>query len=265
MSSVTLIFLTHPTQKTDDDITPPPSTELLSNTIMSVEDKLALPEYEGYIIYNEPVEKTKRSRKYFENLHNTAVKKGFALITLENEGVSGALNAVVPSITTDYILFVEHDWIFTDHIDISHLTSIMNKNNHINLIRFPSFEISGSGSSWIKNTVQEEYKGVQLTRNNAYSNHPHLVRTDVYNRWLRNMKLSFKNILKSVKDKEIIKRYLKYKIVKDPSRNSAEHIFQSILTSQLNQYGFDYVSKRYGLYIYGGIGDGPYIRHCGGK
>lgn len=266
MDSLTILFLTHPTKKVDDELSPPPSTELLSNTIDSVENKMNLPEYEKKIIYNMSEPPTKKATQYFNNLYVLAKKRNASLITLNNDGVANALNTVVPSITTDYILFIEHDWEFIERIDVSKLVDIMNSNKHINLIRFPSFKIDNSpGGGWIKGTAEEYYNGIPLTRNNAYSNHPHLVRTGIYKQWLCNMRLTLKNILRSEMNPSIIKRYLRYTLKNDPSRNSAEHIFQSILLNRLDKLGFDHVSKKYGLYLYGGMGDGPSIMHRGGR
>jgi hypothetical protein len=131
---------------------------------------------------------------------------------------------------TPYFLFCEHDWIFTDKINIKHILQLFDENNFINYIKFNKRYELGPWDIYSK-----FIENVNLTRVCNFTNWPYFSRKSIWIEvWLQ-------------------------KLIDNGPITTVEHDITLNITSIRDLY------KNWGLFTYGKIGDKPLIKHTDGR
>lgn len=182
--------------------------------------------------------------KYNEKDLNVGVHFGFGGL-INSVGV--ALNAV----STDFMLFLEHDWVFIDKIDFDACLNALKTHDHINAIWFSKddnvmrgFDICEDKTGNVHEfCVDQDIQEVQLIKTCRWSNNPALFRVNKYNNWYN----------------EII--YNEHVGIQNQKAFNVEQPMIAYFRNEVKCGIWDDVFYRFGTYLYGGVGTGPYVGH----
>lgn len=228
----------------------PPSTRLISATYGSLIDVFGenLASCPKIVCYDADPGLGRQSESYLAALDHFCSSHGFSFHVFEKKGLLGILGAIVPTIETPYIFFVEHDWFFKPQvISLSNVLRVLDRHDDIHLIRFNKRRnlIAGLDIILEKETRIPE---IPLLRTSAHSNNPCLIRTQTLNdTWLPYcLQDSF---------------FASQEIGGTPL-GVEEALFKSHITS-IRRDGFSKAHSQMGTYIYGNVGDPERIIHLG--
>ena len=177
-------------------------------------------------------------------------------ISFVNHGLISSLKNILPRIQTDYFLFLEHDWVFLDKnsIDYLKLIDVLDKYNFINAIWFSKdnnilrgFEIcDNNGGGTTPFSLESRVPELPLVTTCRWSNNPAVFRTSKVIEWF---------------NKYINNEYI------DNIHQGSSNIEETMIPkyrSEILEYGWDNIKDDWGTYLYGDIGDGPYVAHTDG-
>lgn len=185
---------------------------------------------------------------YFKDFRDVNVQ-----VYYSDYGLISSINTVLPLIETDYFLFLEHDWIFLnkDSINFKNLIESFDKYPFIHSVWFnkddnqlKGFEI-GADSTGTETPYgpEERVPDTNLTTTIRWSNNPAIHRTSKY--------------------KELFNKY-----VTNPYINSIHQGSNNVEEALIDNYRKELttdiwinVRDRWGTYLYGKIGDGPFVGH----
>jgi hypothetical protein len=183
---------------------------------------------------------------YLTNLES--IKSKYNCIVLRNDSVSyhpidtAHLNfmRIYDAVETDYFFTLEHDWIFTQNIDLSKIIDIM-KCNDFNQLRFPKYKVGS-----LPDSVEKIYKTINLSDmnfsyTNLYSNNPNIVKTETYKKWWKNLIYSTHEI-----------------------GGFVEGPMNVFYRFAIEKMGAELASNNFKIFVYGGIGEGPFVDHLNG-
>jgi len=264
---LTVITVTHLTDKVDSGISPPPETELIERTFTHLwKNHEGIRNCEHILIYNCPKTNSHKSIQYEQNLQEFCAESGVSFHTLQNNGLRPAVALGLQQTETEYVLFLEHDWLIFHNVQFETLLDTMdNNNNNINYVRFNKFKNKPVG--WDTILKEKNYNNIDLTKTSAYSNNPHVVRTNIYKNWIEMSRPGY-NWFKIGKIPDYPQLFIEYlkvvsgiNVIYDRIENVLDMYYKYLIESE----GFEKAHKQMGIYLYGGIGDGPFIKHIGGK
>lgn len=227
---LTVLVLTNKTDK---------SLKCLELTLLNLKNNLTeLKEYSTIICHDvnekdtsDYYDQLNQLIKKFKNTELIMGDKKFIINNKEYSGESWGYNILklITRCNTPYFMFVEHDWIFVEHVNIEKLLNIFDANDNINYIKFNKRYGTGPFDFY---TAYD--KAVNLTRVNSFTNWPYISRKEI---WI----------------KEWIPKLIATNIT------TIEHNIHYDITSLRE------IFLKWGLYIYGKIDDRPLIKHTDGR
>jgi hypothetical protein len=174
-------------------------------------------------------------------------------ISFVNHGLISSLKNILNKVQTDYFLFLEHDWVFLDRhsIDYGHLLQAFDKYDFINAVWFnkddnnlKAFDIcddiNGSMTPFMRDLRIEEIPLITTCR---WSNNPAIFRASKMKEWF---------------NEKINNEYVN--IIHQECHNIEEAMIPLYKKEILN-YGWNKIKNNWGTFLYGDIGDGPYVGH----
>jgi hypothetical protein len=189
----------------------------------------------------------------------------------QNEGLRSALMLAIDKLETKYILFVEHDWVFTDKIDIDRVYTTLENNSGINYIRFNRWKNTERGWDTI---VEPDYsKEICLCKVSSFSNTPHIGRTKTYKNWIANSNFDTSHLYRSLHvdthsyNPKFFAKLIHKRVVQGlplaSSLNTVEVVVDTKYKYLIKKEGFEKAHDMMGTYLYGEEGSGPYVDHLG--
>jgi hypothetical protein len=174
-------------------------------------------------------------------------------ISYSKGGLISSIKNVLEKIKTPYFLFLEHDWVFLDRdkINFEKLVNSFDKNKFINAVWFSKddnqmrgFEIAddinGNTTPFeIENRVSE----CNLITTCRWSNNPALFRLSKFKQW-------YDDII----DNEYVDKV-------NQAASNVEETMIPYYRNQIRQLGWDNIKDEWGTYLYGNLGEGPYVGH----
>lgn len=223
-----------------------PSTRLLETVIANLEKQTGLKDYRHIIHFDMPRRPEAKHRQYAESLR----KLGRELICSTYAGLKGAYLKVLPTIDTPYFVFLEHDWLFLEEIDLNRLAEILDENKYINYIKFNKRKNALAG--WDIKLEEEARAPIPLTKCWIISNNPHIARTSVAkSKWLPLIDSPRNRWAKPYGD------HAGAFGVEDPLTHA--------IKEDVKKMGFAKAHTLWGTYIYGPLNYPPVIKHIDGK
>jgi hypothetical protein len=205
------------------------SFENLKRTINSFRDNCNLNEYLHIVGYDK---KSQDDASYLENIRsisNIIVNYG------NNLGIAGNLILLNRMVKTDFVLILEHDWIFNKKLDFNMIMDVMNKYEFINYIRFNkrnNIEFEPFDSKLV---YEDRVKEIDLLKTWSYSGNPHIIK------------------------KKFFKEFVIPIIINSSWKNHPTKGVENPLTEIIKTD----TKKDYGTYLYGKLNDGPIVTHIG--
>ena len=142
-------------------------------------------------------------------------------------------------VETEYFLMWEHDWEFTVGIDFEKIIAAMDKYEFINYIRFNSSKNQKGGIHYHLEP-EDRVSEISLMKTPSWSGNPHLCRTSTWKHWWSKL------------------------VYPTPYCYVEQSIYES-LDFSIGKMGWDAAKESWGLYLYGGDGEGPYVKHTDGN
>jgi len=166
--------------------------EMIVETIFQAYTKLGLTGVEFYVYPDDAFNEThpELMKKYYEYLESIKSFKGFESIkinivkdtrkTMRNNW----LKFVEEDCKTPYMMFLEHDWGFADHIDIKKIINNFEKNPSVGYIKFNRFPhdermrslAAAYNWDWIYEQEQDLDSDIPMFKITFYSGNPHIAR-----------------------------------------------------------------------------------------
>ena len=206
------------------------------------------------INYDESGEGDIGQHKYqLESFFKNVVTGLNTTIQYSSGGLISSIKNVLDVIKTPYFLFLEHDWVFLnkENINFNDLVTSFNKNNFINAVWFSKddnvmrgFEITDDVDG--KSTpfqLDDRVIGTNLITSCRWSNNPALFRLSKFKEW-------YNNIIKN-----------EHVDIVNQGCHNVEETMIPYYREQIRTLGWDNVKDDWGTYLYGNIGEGPYVGH----
>jgi hypothetical protein len=146
------------------------------------------------------------------------------------------------SVKTKYMFHFEHDWKINSPISIYKLIEVMDYYDTIKYVSMNKKTNIRGGGDYILEPATD-IPEVDLLRSTRYSNNPHIARTD---HWVN----FFSEILKKAKKR---------------NTHVSEIPIYSKYVRDVKTLGFKEAHKKWGVFVYGKLGDPPTISHLNGK
>ncbi len=250
-SSLTLLMVTHCTRKLKKfRHMAPPSTRLVATTYGSLMDMFG-PEIlrcRRLMGYDFNRNGGFRDAQYGRSLERFAREHGFELSIYPGVGLFNILSRIVENISTPYLLFVEHDWLFRGGpVPIGSIIQWMNFDPHIHSVRFNKRTNRIDGNDFLL-SVSSSQDPCALLRTSSYSNNPSILRTDKLKReWLP----LCAQALQQVSDR-----------LEGSAFGVEEALFRQ-LVHDIRAQGFETAHTHWGTYLFGRAGDPARVVHLG--
>lgn len=220
-----------------------PSTKLIERVLKCIN----FPEFEEcrcIINFDMPIQKKENHLKYEKNLEELKSSKFFDIEVYSTVGGQrkSFLN-LIDKVTTEYFLFVEHDWEFKEHPDFNKIVGLMDRHKEVNYILFNKRKNEKILGDWILEDAK--YEDVPLLKTTRFSNNPYIARTS---KWIN----SWRHLV--IKDKSRLKK----------PRGQVEYIMFDYW-KEIKNKSFSEVHKNWGTYLYGEMGRPPVVYHLDGN
>lgn len=174
-------------------------------------------------------------------------------ILYSNGGLISSIDNVLDRIKTPYFIFLEHDWVFLkkDSIDFQSILNSFNNNDFVHAVwlskddnTFRGFEITDDfDGSTTPFEIESRVSECNLVTTCRWSNNPAIFRLSKFKEWFNNI----------IKNEHMGK-------VNQGSHNVEETIIP-YYREQIRKFGWYNIRNDWGTYLYGNIGDGPYVGH----
>lgn len=174
-------------------------------------------------------------------------------ISFVHHGLISSLKNILSRIQTDYFLFLEHDWVFLnkDSIDYMGLIDTFDHHDFVNAVWFSKndntmrgFEICDDIDGKITPfSIEDRINKVPLVTTCRWSNNPAIFRTSKMIEWFNT--------------------YINNSYI-DNVHQGASNIEETMIPayrSQIQHNGWSNIKDNWGTYLYGNIGDGPFVAH----
>jgi GR25 family glycosyltransferase involved in LPS biosynthesis len=174
-------------------------------------------------------------------------------ISYSNGGLISSIDNTLYKIKTPYFLFLEHDWVFLnkDGVNFDKLIECFNNNNFVhsvwlskddNILR--GFEITEDIDGAITPfELESRVSEINLTTTCRWSNNPAVFRASKFKEWFET----------------IIKNEHVGKVNQGP--HNVEETMIPHYREQIKKFGWNNIRDNWGTYLYGNIGEGPYVGH----
>ena len=184
------------------------------------------------------------SNEYLNNLNKlTKEYKNLEIITT-SDGIYHSIKNLIHSVKTDYYLWWEHDWKFNEFIDLNDFVFIMNSYEHINNIRFNK-RANHPAVGDRQLLESPEVLEMKLLKTTQWSNNPYFGRTSKMLEWFEMLEhdISKGAIFHPTIELHITNKYL----------------------NDISKLGMDEASKKWGIFVYGSMGENARVEHLNGK
>lgn len=168
-------------------------------------------------------------------------------------GLISSLKNVLNKIQTEYFLFLEHDWVFLEknRIDYNALLQVFDKYSFVNAVWFNKddnnmrgFDIADDLNGGVTPYVLEDrIQELPLVTTCRWSNNPAIFRTSKMNEWF----------IKYINNEYVDK-------INQAAANIEETMIPTYRTD-IKEHGWDNVKDNWGTFLYGNLGDDPYVGH----
>jgi len=185
---------------------------------------------------------------YFYNRNNTITYD----IKFVKYGLIDAVKTCLEDITTPYFMFLEHDWVFLkkDNINFKSIINAFDKYNFIHSVYLNKdnnvmrgFEIcqdvTGQTTPY---ELEERVKEINLITTCRWSNNPAIHRTSKYKEWYNTYLASVHNNV-------------------GHGQHDVEEVMIPTYRDIISKSKWIDIRDSWGTYLYGNIGDGPYVGH----
>lgn len=153
-----------------------PSTAILGRTIDVLRRRLPVEGCRHLLYYDQPSGLGDLEAKYLANLQRLADRHGLELYVRPGSGLKANLLEGLQAVTTPYVLFLEHDWLFSRPVRLETLLDVFDRYDHVNIVRFNKNR-NDSHIGWDHFSLEDErVRELPLTMTSAWSNNPHVVR-----------------------------------------------------------------------------------------
>jgi GR25 family glycosyltransferase involved in LPS biosynthesis len=197
---------------------------------------------------NSTYENNLKLQYYFKDFRDVNVD-----IYYSDHGLISSINKILPLINTEYFLFLEHDWIFLnkESIDFENLINAFDNYSFIQSVWFnkddnqlKGFEIGGDvNGNETPYGPESRVENIDLTTTIRWSNNPAIHRTSTY---------------KKLFETYVINPYI------DSIHQGSNNVEESLIKNYREELSKDTwlnVRDKWGTFLYGKIGDGPFIGH----
>jgi hypothetical protein len=223
-----------------------PSVKIIETCLKSFYEHFPGLEFVHHWIYFDSRE-DKVSLEYWDNL--LKLKDTYPNLILCKEPHSGLKQNYLKglkNIITPFFMFLEHDWIFSEKVDIPAIIHEFNNKPNLHYLKFNKRDNYQTGG-WDTNLIKDDtIKTFTAIKTNSWTNHPHIVRREKWlNSWLPLvMNPTFNQLKGSFGIEEILYRLYQYEI---------------------QQIGFEKAHKKWGCYNYGSKSGKSLVQHIDGS
>ncbi len=159
-----------------------PSKHILEECVNSIVTKFDGIEECNILVYCDSKPNDKVSDQYLENIRENL--PNVTLIENPNSGLRINYFKAMNEVTTPYILFSEHDWVWLRDVNITGLVQGMIKDRSINFVRFNkrnNWQTHDEPGAW-ETHIEEapEVKVFPLMKTNCWATHPHVIRKEKF-------------------------------------------------------------------------------------
>lgn len=277
MPKITPIIVTHFAPRSSYGELSPPSCGIVEETIHSMRTDLGISHSNSdkpILIYNHPRDgETTESQEYKDNLKKLADRCTLDLHVIPNNGLRDALLYALERVDTELVLFLEHDWVFTQKIPIDEIISVIGADSKINYIRFNKMKNRSYGRDWDTIVKPDKSRSVPLCRVSSFSNNPHIAVKVPYEKWVKNSEPDLAHLLRGIRRNKGGYRIRDlYRIAKEMvftnkpqirGWNTVEYVIDTKYKQKIRDKGFEQAHTEMGTYLYGDKNEGPFVRHLG--
>lgn len=174
-------------------------------------------------------------------------------VSYSSGGLISSIDNVLNRIKTPYFLFLEHDWVFLQKniIDFDSLLNCFDKNNFVHAVwlskddnTLRGFEITEDfDGSTTPFELENRVKECDLVTTCRWSNNPAVFRLTKFDQWFN----------------EIIRNEHVGKI--NQGSHNVEETMIPFYRQQIKLFGWNNVKDNWGTYLYGNVGEGPFVGH----
>jgi hypothetical protein len=272
---LTPLLLTHYSPKAEYGDAAPPSSELVVRTLDSLYHRVRQNDFGGLqrpiLVYNEPYKLTSEANAYKENLKDVCKSRHVKLHVQKNDGIRSGLTKLIELMNTQYGFFLEHDWEIVRPIDFKYIVETLHNHDEVNYIRLNKRQNTRYKDPYLDSCNNYPY----LCKSGKFSNNPHFFDVKNYSTWIENSKFNYeimKILLKRSHRNNMvnigaIKNAILNKYIFGPRPNDIHTTVEDALDLKyrydIKNCGFEFAHADWGIYLYGQMGDGPYIQHLG--
>jgi GR25 family glycosyltransferase involved in LPS biosynthesis len=173
-------------------------------------------------------------------------------IKLVKYGLIDAVKHALDDITTPYFLFLEHDWVFLkkDNINFRSIIDAFDKYNFIHSVYLNKDDNQLRGVEICQDItgittpyqLEDRVKEINLLTTCRWSNNPCIHRTSKFKEW-------YKTYLESVHNNV------------GHGQHDVEEVMIPAYRELISKSNWMDIRDNWGTYLYGNIGDGPYVGH----
>ena len=248
---LTVVMVTHFSRKLKVNANlSPPGTGLVETTYTSVLNVFGrrVANCPKLLRYDHQQSANHDETVYQQNLEKFAENHGFDLSVHNNCGLQKIVREMLQSVTSPYLLFLEHDWEFQGpEIDITALIEVFDRYENINYVRFNKRSNIIAGFDFI---LEKELMvpDMDLIRTVAHSNNPFIVRVDKFRQeWLP-----------TCLNDPICQQF----DLRGQAFGIEDPLFKQHI-QDVRRLGFTRAHNLWGTYVFGKINDPPRIVHLG--
>jgi hypothetical protein len=174
-------------------------------------------------------------------------------LTYSFGGLISSIDYLIDKINTEFFILLEHDWVFLskNSIDFESLVGVMKKYSFINAVWFNKddnqlrgFEIESDVNNVVTPyELEKRVSEINLITTCRWSNNPVIFKTNKFKEW-------YYNIIKN-----------EYVGKLQQGSNNVEETMIRVYREEIKQNKWNDVMDKWGTYLYGNIGDGPFVGH----
>lgn len=250
-ASLTLLMVTHCTKKLKRfEMLSPPSCGLVTTTYGSLIEVFGdeISRCPKVLCYDAAPICSALEIEYSRSLERFVHQQGFQLYRFPGIGLFNVLNRAISMVTTPYILFVEHDWLFQGPgIRLSAIVDLMDRHPNMHSVRFNKRDNYINGQDYIVHVVESQ-ESIPVLRTSAFSNNPGIIRTEkLKEEWLPMCERALDRVCGKM----------------GGTAFGIEEILFRRQVKSIRCQGFDKAHEQWGTFIFGGAGAPRRIVHLG--
>ncbi|MBU2685891.1 MAG: hypothetical protein KKF27_21830 [Gammaproteobacteria bacterium] len=226
-----------------------PSAKLVETVVRSLERIRELDGCRCIVGFDAPGGADSQNRDYVKNLSQIRSRLKIEVRAVINARQRKSFLSLIRECATDYFLFWEHDWDWLRLPDMPVLVADMDADRGISAVYFSKRDNTQGAKMGDNAEVLKARAGgkVPLLKTNRWSNNPQLCRRSKWGEWFPVVEAA---------------------PLQWPGQKPSKQIEPALHFKYLDEIkrdGFDTAHARWGMYVYGKIGDKAMVRHLDGK